>query len=570
MVTVGGCSPAVVISLPTAHTHIRTQTHVHTYSPVHRRKSSTDPTGPSRPMPSTGVPDANRLLPSRDSPTHKSMGLGGGRGTIPSGYESGIIDTPMSGDQSLRTNEFDPLVSVSHVNHDSAEHLKFPLGDKMSMKSQIDLISESAVKVSATDLDQIFDSDDGEEDSQSSEVTHFHFGSSLEGGRPGEDKMDTTSVRKLTKLLPTDPGLLSELSRIYPTPPSVESIEEKFDDVRMGGEEKLEPLSSSPSWEVGNAFVDEELVCVPREYAPLPCLVSMNIALPKECVFLQVSNNASGSLEKNGSSLTSSRTAGSSNSEPQKFIFPPPLANRSHKIEGLSLPLASRKQLRKSPHIFTPQLLTSSPAFPPRGPTPHPFHHRISTASATPLESPFDATITPTPLSATANRLMPVLPEAHALYINLALLDSALGANLSEPLSINTGPLFAQLQNFFSNRRMKLDSVASPGAVDNPPGSASGSLLCLQEEKPVMTFGIADYPSLGFREMGGGEATTPSSVDSWSSPLGSVTKVINWLLEERRREGVARGAQEQSKGQATPSSERDTSKCQTCWSLEPR
>lgn len=33
---------------------------------------------------------------------------------------------------------------------------------------------------------------------------------------------------------------LSELSRIYPTPPSVESIEEKYDEGKMFGEERTD------------------------------------------------------------------------------------------------------------------------------------------------------------------------------------------------------------------------------------------------------------------------------------------------------------------------------------------
>ncbi len=54
-------------------------------------------------------------------------------------------------------------------------------------------------------------------------------------------------------------------------------------------------------------------------------------------------------------------------------------------------------------------------------------------------------------------------------------------------------------------------------------GSTS-ELMGYQEEKPIMTFGIADYPSLGFREelgvSGGGGG------GGWDSPLGVMSKLL--------------------------------------------
>lgn len=227
-----------------------------------------------------------------------------------------------------------------------------------------------------------------------------------------------------------------------------------------------------------------------------------------------------------------SMATNTSKSEPKKFIFPPPstLATRA-KIESFTLPLAAQQRARISPHIFTPQLL-SSPGFPPRG--PNRFLRHFSSASATPLESPFDINIAPTPLSATTNRLMPVLPEAHALYINLSLLDSALGANLSEMLSINTGPLMSTLQSLmaFTNKRMKLDSVDSITALES--NNTTSSLPNLQEEKPIMTFGIADYPSLGFRDelRGMMGASTPSKHSSLATPYGSLSKFVDFVAAQ--------------------------------------
>lgn len=134
------------------------------------------------------------------------------------------------------------------------------------------------------------------------------------------------------------------------------------------------------------------------------------------------------------------------------------------------------------------------------------FPRHLPSSAHTPLESPFDA-ITPTPMSSL--RLVPVLPEAHALYINLALLDSALGANVSDSVTIS----MTAIQNFMLSRsswRTKLDSIGSssalggggplPSAGLEPPPGDGGGLFKFEDEKPLMMAGIADYPSLGFRE----------------------------------------------------------------------
>ncbi len=231
---------------------------------------------------------------------------------------------------------------------------------------------------------------------------------------------------------------------------------------------------------------------------------------------------------------SSSKTGSSSQSEPQKFIFPPVMGTSRASIrESLTLPLTAQKRS----HMYTPHTLTSSPAYPhPKAPSRFPLH--ITTPSMTPLASPYDPSITPTPLSANTNRLMPVLPEAHALYVNLSLLDAALGTNFSEKMQFSAGPLMSTIQSFLmSKRRLKLDSVADMGGMDSTMGSTS-ELMGYQEEKPIMTFGIADYPSLGFREElgvsgGGGDG-------GWDSPLGVMSK----LLPESRPRGpsVSSGA----------------------------
>lgn len=80
------------------------------------------------------------------------------------------------------------------------------------------------------------------------------------------------------------------------------------------------------------------------------------------------------------------------------------------------------------------------------------------------------------------------------------------------------------IQSFLmSKRRLQLDSVADMGGMDSTMGSTT-DLMGYQEEKPIMTFGIADYPSLGFREeLGGGSG---SDGGTWDSPLGVMSKLL--------------------------------------------
>ena len=135
--------------------------------------------------------------------------------------------------------------------------------------------------------------------------------------------------------------------------------------------------------------------------------------------------------------------------------------------------------------------------------------------------------VTPTPLSATTNRLIPVLQEANGLYISMALLDSALGSNLSE-MQINKGPHLSAIQTFiqFGSRRMKLDSVAESMETGGGIGSATDLLNC-QDEKPMMTFGIADYPSLGFMEELVDMGAPTQGASSCNTLYGSLSKFIS-------------------------------------------
>lgn len=201
------------------------------------------------------------------------------------------------------------------------------------------------------------------------------------------------------------------------------------------------------------------------------------------------------------------------------------LASRASIRESLTLPLTQKRpRLSPHPHTLTPHTLTSSPALPyPKA--PNRFSRHITVPGQTPLSSPYEPLITPTPLSANTNRLMPVLPEAHALYVNLSLLDSALGSNFTETLHFSAGPLMSSLQTFIK-KRFKLDSIAD-STLDTGVGSTTELLGC-QDEKPIMTFGIADYPSLGFREeLGvGGIMAGSNGVHDWTSPLGVMARFV--------------------------------------------
>ena len=81
----------------------------------------------------------------------------------------------------------------------------------------------------------------------------------------------------------------------------------------------------------------------------------------------------------------------------------------------------------------------------------------------------------------------------------------------------------SSLQHFYTQRRMKLDSVESAFIED----AETTDLFSLKEEKPVMTFGIADYPSLGFRE--GVGSATGKAMDTRGAPFGALSNLVSML-----------------------------------------
>ena len=120
---------------------------------------------------------------------------------------------------------------------------------------------------------------------------------------------------------------IPELSRIYPTPPSVETVMEvdKYDEAK---EERTEHSciansTTAVQWDTpyvshnytvyvhveGNfACMKRHLIffyqdddCVPSEFAPLSDLLSLTRTLPKQCIYTDRSAASTGGLNKTSS-----------------------------------------------------------------------------------------------------------------------------------------------------------------------------------------------------------------------------------------------------------------------------
>eukprot|EP00731_Ephydatia_muelleri_P022484 Em0015g67a len=473
------------------------------------------------------LPEGSQLSAKQPSfpkaPSSGGMGVSGG---VASGATLSSLLSPTSkgGHTSLASLSSTPRlypgagVTMTTMDTMMGDTTPFPLASATvrldpgveKKLTPVDHFSEKAVKIS-TALDQIFDSD-GEEDSQPD--------SALLLSEKADTNMILSGVSKTAKIAGTDLSL-SELSRIYPTPPSVESMEDKYDEGRGFAEERIDHHGMCDVIQ----HYDEELSYIPQQFAPLSNIHKER--LPKHCIYEQPQKSTPSPISANtkSTSLSTSERSSQGKTEPATFIFPPPTTamSRAQRIEALAFPGFPPKPSYLSIPQGTPHTASSSssflsPAFP--RPSGRPYRGALSSV-ATPLESPFDS-VTPTPLG--PNRLIPVLAEAHGLYINLSLLDSALGANFSEPLQINTGTLMTSLQHFYTQRRMKLDSIESAAtvAMDTDP-----DLFCLKEEKPVMTFGIADFPSLGFRE---GVGPSPDkAMDASRTPFGALSNLMSML-----------------------------------------
>ena len=76
---------------------------------------------------------------------------------------------------------------------------------------------------------------------------------------------------------------------------------------------------------------------------------------------------------------------------------------------------------------------------------------------------------------------------------------------------------------------MKLDSVAESMDCGGGGMGTTTDLLRCQDEKPMMTFGIADYPSLGFKEELAGMGGPMQTTNSCNTLYGSLSKFISIL-----------------------------------------
>lgn len=188
----------------------------------------------------------------------------------------------------------------------------------------------------------------------------------------------------------------------------------------------------------------------------------------------------------------------SAQSKPNHFVFPPlpSTTSRNQRISTLSLQLISAQSPRSS---ITP--LLSSPAVP----RSQRFYKHVSSCTNTPVDSPIVIdSFTPTlPIS---QRLTPVLPEVHGLFVNLVLLESSFADGLSESTSpyLNMGPIPHVL-----NRQFRLDSVSTVGDMSYPPvefasahssSSTSSYYPTATEVSPLLMPTTLDIITLGFEE----------------------------------------------------------------------
>ena len=192
----------------------------------------------------------------------------------------------------------------------------------------------------------------------------------------------------------------------------------------------------------------------------------------------------------------------SAQSKPSHFVFPPPsqlpsaVISRNQRISTLTLQLVSAQSPRSS---LTP--LLSSPAVS----RSQRFYKHVSSCTNTPVDSPIVIdSYTPTlPIS---QRLTPVLPEVHGLFVNLVLLESSFTDGLSDATSpyMNMGPMPHVL-----NRQFRLDSVSTIGDMAYPPvefssshasSSTSPYYPATADVSPLLMPTTVDTVTLGFEE----------------------------------------------------------------------
>ena len=186
----------------------------------------------------------------------------------------------------------------------------------------------------------------------------------------------------------------------------------------------------------------------------------------------------------------------SAQSKPNHFVFPPlpSSISRNQRISTLSLQLSQSPRSSLTPKLSSPAVSRSQR-----------FYKHVSSCTNTPVDSPIVIdSFTPTlPIS---QRLTPVLPEVHGLFVNLVLLESSFADGLSESTSpyVNMGSMPHVL-----SRQFRLDSVSTVGDMNYPPmefssthssSSTSSYYLAASEVSPLLMPTTLDTITLGFEE----------------------------------------------------------------------
>ena len=177
-------------------------------------------------------------------------------------------------------------------------------------------------------------------------------------------------------------------------------------------------------------------------------------------------------------------------------MFPPlpSTISRNQRISTLSLQLSQSPRSTLTPKLSSPAVSRSQR-----------FYKHVSSCTNTPVDSPIVIdSFTPTvPIS---QRLAPVLPEVHGLFVNLVLLESSFSDGLSESTSpyVNVGPM-----PHVMSRQFRLDSVSTVGDMGFTPmdfpsqrssSSTSSYYPTAAEASPLLMPTTLDSVTLGFEE----------------------------------------------------------------------
>jgi hypothetical protein len=306
-------------------------------------------------------------------------------------------------------------VTSQHTNESRKSYIsEMPIDSKHQDYMSMDLLNVPE------SLDNIFDDDDADHDCQAVKMSSQN--TAMEVKKSGGSK-----------------DILVDLHRMFPTPPSVEQTSCIEDCVPEEQIEPIDSISSKDSWDTPAS--DDEQQYIPSSFAPLPDLPNKADLSPDYYYSLSTkacSSVPGGSIEVTSPGLDRVCEVAS---QPDKFLFPPLPSfainegknpKTKKRPEKLGLNSVSRTPLPTNPVLSTPM---HSPAL--RTSRHNSFYHHLSSRTTTPRDSPAVVGVelmTPTP--AVLNKLLPALPEAHALYFTLHLAScESVQDSLSEPYS---------------------------------------------------------------------------------------------------------------------------------------